>query len=109
MNIACKSNRFRRIVAGGLLVTVFMLHCVIGFILYRGRSVGGWHIFDSDVVVFGVPFLLALAGYGYVLFASPWSRRRAFLPTILVGVGCLVLVVLSTWCYMFEALNTYGS
>jgi len=109
MNIATESLGVRRTVTAALLVAVFLAHCLIGFVLYRGRAVSGWRICDSDAVVFGVPFLLALAGYAYVLFASPWSRRRSFLPGLLVGVACIVLVLLSTWCYMFEALNTYGS
>jgi hypothetical protein len=64
---------------------------------------------DSDLVSFYAPLAFALAGYAFVLTSSPWLRpRSAFRSFGLVAI-CFILVFLSTWCYMFFALNTYGS
>jgi hypothetical protein len=109
MNRISESGSVRRIITGASLAGVFIAHCLIGFAFYRGRVASGWRICDSDVVVFGVPFLLALAGYAYVLFGPTWSRGRSFASQVLVGAACVVLVLFSTWAYMLIAVNTYRS
>ena len=109
MNATSHPAGSRRAVSGLLLVVVFVTHCLVGFMLYRGRVVSRWPISDSDFVVFAVPFFVALLAYAYVLLFSPWLRPRSVLRYIGLSAACLLLVFLSTWCYMFFALNTYGS
>jgi len=92
-----------------LLIGAFLFHCLIGFLLYRGRVVSSWRVCDSDLIVFDAPFAFALAGYAWILFASPWLRPRSRVKTSILLAVCLILVFLSTWSYMVLALNTYGS
>ena len=99
----------RRAISGALLITVFVFHCLVGFILYRGRAVSRWPICDSDLIVFEAPLVFALAAYAYVLFSSPWLRPRSGLRLLGMSAVCLILAFLSTWCYMVLALNNYGS
>jgi len=99
----------RQSVSAALLVVVFVLHCLFGFLLYRGRLVSHWPICNSDLFVFAAPLVLAMAGYAYVLCSSPWLRPRSALRYFGLSAACLVLAFLSSWCYMVFALNTYGS
>ena len=71
--------------------------------------VSRWPICDSDLIMFDVPLASALAAYASVLFSSPWLRPRSVLRSFGLVVICFILVFLSTWFYMFLALNTYGS
>ena len=100
---------FSRAASSGLVALVFLIHCVAGFILYRGTVVSHWRICDSDFIAFYAPILFAFAAYAFLLFSSPWLRPRSALRSF--GLVCIsfILVFLSTWCYMFFALNTYGS
>ncbi len=103
------ASSISRVASGTLVFIVFLLHCGVGFGLYRGRAVSRWPICDSDLVVFTGPFALAVLAYGAVLFSSSWLRPRSALRNFGLLAISLVLVSLSTWCYMFFALNTYGS
>jgi hypothetical protein len=96
--------------SSGILVgLVFLFHSAIGFVLYRGRAVCHWPICDSDAFVFSAPLFLAAVAYGAVLFSSSWLRPRSGPRSFALLAICLVLVFLSTWCYMIFALNMYGS
>jgi hypothetical protein len=98
-----------RVASASLVFMVFLLHFAVGFALYRGRAVSRWPICDSDLVVFAGPFVLAVLAYGAVLFSSSWLRPPSALRNLSLLAISLLLVLLSTWCYMFFALNTYGS
>jgi hypothetical protein len=106
---AASHSSISRAGSGILVGLVFLFHCAIGFVLYRGRAVCRWPICDSDAVIFAAPLVLAAVAYGAVLFSSPWLRPRSGPRSFaLLGIS-FVLVFLSTWCYMIFALNTYGS
>ncbi|SRR6266496_3096606 len=91
-----------------LLIVVFLCHCLAGVLLYQGRA-AGWQICDSDLIVFGTPFIFAVAGYAYLLFTTRWLRPASAMQRLVLSAICLILVFLSTWCYIFLALNRYGS
>lgn len=108
MEAASHSN-IGRAASGTLVALVFLFHSAVGFILYRGRVVSHWAICGSDLIVFVAPLVLAVVVYGGVLFFSSWLRPRSALRSFgLLGIS-LVLVFLSTCCYMIFALNAYGS
>jgi uncharacterized membrane protein len=108
MEVTPHSPNLSRAVSGTFIILVFLFHCAAGFILYRGLVVSHWRICDSDVIVFYAPLILAFAAYAFLLFSSPWLRPRSALRSFGLVVICFILVFLSTWCYMFFALNTYG-
>jgi hypothetical protein len=109
MNPASERANGRRAIYGPLLIAVFLLHGLLGFVLYRGRAVSRWPVCDSDLVVFAAPLVFALTAYASVLLSSPWLRPRSALRHLGMAVVCLILAFLSTWVYMFLALNNYGS
>ena len=106
---AASHSSIGRAASGTLVALVFVFHSAVGFILYRGTVVSHWRICDSDLIAFYGPLLLAFTAYVSVLFSSPWLRPRSALRSFGLVVVCFILVFLSTWCYMFAALNTYGS
>jgi len=109
MEIASHSPRIGRTASSALLVLVFLSHCAVGFILYRGRVVSRWHMCDSDLIMFDAPLVFALVAYASVLLSSPWLRPRSVSRSFGLAGICFILVFLSTWFYMVLALNTYGS
>jgi hypothetical protein len=109
MEVTHHSPSLSRAASSSLVVLVFLFHYAAGFILYRGTVVSHWRICDSDLIAFYAPLAFALAAYAFVLFSSPWLRPRSALRSFGLVVICFILVFLSTWCYMFFALNTYGS
>jgi hypothetical protein len=109
MEVTSHSPILSRAASGTLVVLVFLFHCAAGFILYRGTVVSHWRICDSDVIVFYAPLVFAFAAYAFALFSSPWLRPRSALRSFGLVFICFILVFLSTWCYMFLALNIYGS
>jgi len=106
---AASHSSIGRAASGTLVALVFVFHSAVGFILYRGTVVSHWRICDSDLIVFYAPLAFAFAAYATVLFFSPWLRPRSALRSFGLVVICFILVFLSTWCYMFFALNIYGS
>ena len=109
MKVASLLPSGSRTVSGVLVVLAFLFHCVLGVMLYYGRAVSHWPICDSDWVVFAAPLGIALAAYAAVLFPSPWRRPRSVLRGFELTAMCFILVFLSTWCYLFFAVNKYGS
>ena len=109
MEVTSRLPSLSRTASSALVVLVFLFHCAAGFILYRGLVVSHWPICDSELIVFYAPLVIAFAAYAFVLFSSLWLRPRSVLRSFGLVVICFILVFLSTWCYMFFALNTYGS
>jgi hypothetical protein len=109
MNHAYEQANGRRAITGPLLIAVFLFHCLLGFVLYRGRVISRWPVCDSDFVVFAAPLVFALTAYAYVLISSPWLRPRSALRYFGMTAVCLILAFLSTWAYLFVSLNNYGS
>src|SRR6266481_3196784 len=103
MNASSQPAGDRWTISVPMLIAVFLFHCLIGFLLYRGRVVSHWLICDSDLIVLAAPFVFAVTGYAYVLFASPWLRPRSARRRVILLAVCLALAFLSTWCYMFAA------
>jgi len=99
MHAPFESAGGRKAISGPLLTAVFLFHYLVGFLLYRGRVVSHWLICDSDLIVLAAPFVFAVTGYAYVLFASPWLRPRSARRRVILLAVCLALVFLSTWCY----------
>ena len=88
-----------------LSIGVFIFHVALGFALYRGRVISKWTISESDFVVFILPILMAMAGYGYALHLSTCIKRRPIFRIIIV----LATTFISLWTCMYLNLNTYGS
>src|SRR5260221_12694869 len=110
MNASPQPAGDRRAIPGPLLTAVFLVHCLVGSLPYRGRAVSHWLVCDSDLIGFALlPFVFAVTGYAYVLFASSWLRPRSARRNVVLSAICLFLVFLSTWTYMVVALNSYGS
>jgi len=109
MQAPSNSSRVSRARSALLVGVVFLVHCAVGFILYRGRVVSRCPVCDSDVFVFTAPLVLAVLGYGAVLFSSCWLRPRSVLRGFGLVLISFILVFLSSWCYMVLALNSYGS
>jgi hypothetical protein len=88
---------------------VFAAHCVLQFVLYRGRSINRWPICDSDLFVFGLPLLVAFGAYAFIfaVYAKSLSvsttRRIYFVAKMTLVVGFF-----SWWMSMLIPLNTYG-
>src|SRR5436309_15777562 len=100
MEMASHSPNGGRTASIARLILVFLFHCAVGFILYRGRMVSRWPICDSDLIIFYAPFVSALTAYASVLFSSPWLRPRSVLRGFSLAAVCFILVLLSTWFYM---------
>ena len=90
-------------------VLVLLCHSIMQFLLYRARVFYVFTLADSDIVVFLVPALLAIAGYAALFsrFASvrPWSW---FGKTIFIVVVTAAVGFLSFWWSMFLAIGFYG-
>ena len=89
-----------------LLASVFLLYCVVGFLLFRCRAVSLFVSCQSDVVIFALPFFVAAAINFSILFF--WRR-----PSSLAGVARLFaisigLAVLAWWIYMLFGVGIYG-
>jgi peptidoglycan/LPS O-acetylase OafA/YrhL len=79
------------------------------FVLYRARALNDARIWHSDVMVFYGPAFAALVANGLVLWRV--FRQKASTPArIGATMGWAVLTTLAaTLCWMFVALNVYGS
>ena len=84
-------------------------HAVLGFLLYAARIKDISAIFESDLLVFQIPALLAYAGY--CCFAWPTTLPTSPLPVRLGSVALIALAatVVSLYGTLFAAANTYGT
>lgn len=89
---------------------VFVLHCLVGFLFYRGRVVQRLPIFDSDFIVFAVPFIVAFVVYYWIFLRSPYFPTRLWPHISVVALlSSLFLTFLSHWASLIWAFNTYGT
>jgi len=99
-----------RLVLSGAALLVFASHFTMQFLLYRARVFGVFTLADSDVVVFLVPFLLALSAYGVILYrvvaSKTWSALGKVTFVVLVTI---VVGFLSFWASMLVPINVYGT
>jgi len=88
------------------LATIFSLYGVVGFLLYRGRVIPHWGFCQSDLAIFGLPFLSAFFANAGVLFflIRPLSSARAIRHLAV----SFALTALACWIYMVCAVNMYG-
>lgn len=82
-----------------LLLATVLLHVMAIFLLYRGRYLG-YAICNSDLFVFFVPSVLALAIY----FSAGRLRWSEITSGIVAGVATLVSFSVA----MTVAINVYG-
>jgi len=84
-------------------------HVALGILLYAARIKDLSAIFDSDLLVFHMPTLLALVGYCFI--AWPATLPTSSLPVRLGSVALIALVAtaISLNCTLFAAFNTYGT
>ena len=91
-----------------IILLVNVLYGFIGFLLYRGRVQTQSPILGSDVVIFLVPALLALAFNGLFI----WKSFPKWMPSWLRGMATLfcacTLTFLAFWGYMLAGVNLYG-
>ena len=110
LDYAPPHQRVSGFATAGLGLLVFILHCVIQFVLYRGRVVNRWSLADSDAVVFLMPNLLALAAYAFLL--GRWAAAKNWPTAAKVGATIaltLVAAFFSFWGSMLIPVNTYGT
>lgn len=92
-----------------VVLAIFLLHAVVGFLLYRWRVISQSSLGESDWIIFGVPFWVACAAYMGAFTFSPYLRPRS----VYRYVGLMVLSFAgATFCwffYMFFAAKSYGT
>jgi hypothetical protein len=103
-------RRVSGIVTAALCAAVFAAHCVLQFVLYRGRVVNRWPLADLDVVVFLLPNLLAFSAYALLL--TRWAAVKQWpIAAKVAAVVAIAAVVefFSFWGSMLIPVNTYGT
>jgi hypothetical protein len=89
------------------LAVIIVLHAVGQFLLYRQRVTSKNSFFYSDIVVFYLPAVIAIALYFFALRIRLGSRSKM---RVWLVLGCSMgLTFLSNGLGMIAALNTYGS
>ena len=87
---------------------VFCAHVALTIALYRERVLGGGVVFQSDAVIFLLPFLIALLVYAGLLWRLGVLRsgrgRRLKVASIALGLSVVSFLVGLT-----VSLNLYGS
>ena len=91
------------------VIAVFISHCIVGFLFYRGRVVQKLPIFDSDLIVFAAPSLAAFFAYFWILFRSSYFPKQMWPRIGAIALICLLVTFLSHWASMILAFNTYGT
>jgi hypothetical protein len=100
----CTSVRRKQLKAAVVIsgvLGVAISHALIQLLLYRSRAVNRWDA--SDLVVFGVPPLIAWIAYVAVFYK--------FVRSSLLGacLAAFAATCASFWAGMVVALNVYGS
>jgi hypothetical protein len=110
LDYAPPPRRVSGLITAALGAVVFTLHCIIQFVLYRGRIVGRWSLADSDAIVFLMPNFLALAAYAFLLgrwvAAKDWPVGAKVAAAIALT---LVATFFSFWGSMLVPINVYGT
>jgi len=90
-------------------VVIGCLHCVVSVLLYRGMVVNQLPILQSELLVFGVPSLIALIAYGTVFWLSGFLQAKPVLRLAIMLGFSLLATCLSSWLFMLVAFNSYGT
>jgi hypothetical protein len=110
LDYAPPTQRASGFVTASLGFLVFVLHCIIQFILYRERVISRWSLADSDATVFLMPNLLALAAYAFLLgrwaAAKDWPVATKVAASIVLT---LIIMFFSFWGSMLIPINMYGT
>ena len=91
------------------LLIVAVCHVGIGFLLYQGRIQNKHSLFHSDFVVFGLPMLLALCAYTFLIRREVISRLSTASPTSIGLALALIPTAISSIVFLYIAFNRYGT
>ena len=91
------------------LLIVAIAHVSAGFWLYQARVQNRHSIFHSDFLVFGLPTLLALCAYTYLIRREVLNRLPAAPPTIVSLSLALIPTIVSSIIFLYVAFNRYGT
>jgi hypothetical protein len=91
-----------------LLITAIS-HVIVGLWLYQGRVHNRHAIFHSDLIVFGLPALLALCAYTYFIRRELLNRLSAPPSTTLSLSLAVIPTILSSLVALYIAFNRYGT
>src|SRR5215468_1296672 len=87
---------------------IFAAYITVGFLLYRWRVLSQSPARQSDLLVFGVPFLIAWAAFWFALWRSPFFRPRALYVYVAIVAASFAAAFLAFWLYMIFAATIYG-
>lgn len=92
------------------LLAICVIYAGVGILLYRQRANHPTsEVWGSDLLVFGLPMLLAAAANALVIKeALPLYRRHGVRAAITCALALLATLV-AFWAMMVVALNRYGS
>jgi len=95
MPSATPVERNRPVRAALFLLLVLAAHVTLGVVLYRGRAISNWGY--NDLVVFCLPFVLAV--WGYYLALGPLQRfdghrARRLRAAFFSSMGSFLIVML---------------
>jgi hypothetical protein len=88
---------------------VAIAHVGVGCWLYQGRAQTRGHLFDTDFLVFGLPTLLALLAYAYIIRWEVMRHLPAAPPTVASLSLALIPTIISTAILLYVAFNLYGT
>ena len=88
---------------------VFIVHAIVGFLLYRWRALSDSQLADSDWLVFGIPFWLAFFAYLVAFTFSEYLRPRSVYRYVGLTVLSFAGAAFCWLFYMLFAANTYGT
>ncbi len=87
---------------GGAVAAFVVLHAGYVFVVYRSRRLTPSPFASSDFLLFGLPALLAIAAFYWLLR----GRHPAWLPR---WVAALFLTVVSSWLSVLLPFTAYGT
>lgn len=88
---------------------VALTHIILGVIFSYGSVTRIHQVFDSDLIVMGLPFLLALLGYFAVLRRTGFMRDQSIKSKILAAAVPFLLACFSFWIALITSISTWGS
>jgi hypothetical protein len=93
----------------GKMGIVAIAHVVVGVFFYYGRVKNLSPIFDSDLLAFLAPALLAFSGYLYVLWSGMPVTTHVPVKVGLVTSIAFVATAISCACTAIIAFNRFGT
>src|SRR6266571_6368438 len=91
------------------LLMVALAHVSMNLWLYQGRIQNRHALFHSDLLVFGLPALLALGVYTFLIRQEMMTRLAVRRPTILSLALALLPTIISTWMSLYIGFNRCGT